>query len=56
MVKTYKDGFSEESLNEGQILKRYHHPNIVKLIGIAAKRQPTMIVLEYLSGTHMLLI
>ena len=35
---------------EGRILKQYDHPNIVKFIGIAAQRQPVMIIMEYVSG------
>lgn len=53
-VKTCKDTLSEEQrkkfLMEGRILKQYDHPNIVKFIGIAAQRQPVMIIMEYVSG------
>lgn len=57
-VKTCKDTLSEEQrkkfLMEGRILKQYDHPNIVKFIGIAAQRQPVMIVMEYVSGGALL--
>jgi len=35
---------------EGRILKQYDHPNIVKFIGIAAQRQPVMIIMEFVTG------
>jgi tyrosine-protein kinase Fer len=51
-VKTCKDTLSEEQkvkfLQEGRILKQYKHPNIVKFIGIAAEKQPVMIVMEFI--------
>lgn len=57
-VKTCKDTLSEEQrkkfLMEGRILKQYDHPNIVKFIGIAAQRQPVMILMEYVSGGALL--
>ncbi|XP_060582980.1 tyrosine-protein kinase Fer-like [Ruditapes philippinarum] len=57
-VKTCKDTLSEEQrkkfLMEGRILKQYDHPNIVKFIGIAAQRQPVMIIMEYVSGGALL--
>lgn len=31
-------------------LRQYDHPNIVKFIGIAAQRQPIMVVMEYIPG------
>ena len=53
-VKTCRDTLSEEQrkkfLMEGRILKQYDHPNIVKFIGIAAQRQPVMIIMEYVAG------
>ena len=33
-------------LKEAEILEQYDHPNIVKLIGIAAEREPVYIVME----------
>ncbi|XP_052785913.1 tyrosine-protein kinase Fer-like isoform X2 [Mya arenaria] len=57
-VKTCKDTLSEEQrkkfLMEGRILKQYDHPNIVQFIGIAAQRQPVMIIMEYVSGGALL--
>lgn len=56
-VKTCRDTLSEDQrkkfLQEGRILKQYDHPNIVKFIGIAAQRQPVMIVMEYVEGKGM---
>lgn len=31
---------------EMRICRRYDHPNLIKFIGVAAKKQPVMIVLE----------
>ncbi|XP_060083276.1 tyrosine-protein kinase Fer-like [Ylistrum balloti] len=57
-VKTCRDTLSEDQrkkfLMEGRILKQYDHPNIVKFIGIAAQRQPVMIVMEYVAGGALL--
>lgn len=57
-VKTCKDTLSEDQrkkfLMEGRILKQYDHPNIVRFIGIAAQRQPVMIVMEYVAGGALL--
>ncbi|XP_062566100.1 tyrosine-protein kinase Fer-like [Saccostrea cucullata] len=57
-VKTCRDTLSEEQrkkfLQEGRILKQYDHPNIVRFIGIAAQRQPVMIVMEYVAGGALL--
>ncbi|KAH3786829.1 hypothetical protein DPMN_164941 [Dreissena polymorpha] len=53
-VKICKDTLSEDQrkkfLMMGRILKQYDHPNIVKFIGIAAQRQPVMIIMEYVTG------
>lgn len=57
-VKTCKETFTQEQtrtlLTEGRILKQYAHPNIVRFIGIAAQRQPVMIVMEYVEGGDLL--
>ncbi|PVD36421.1 hypothetical protein C0Q70_03404 [Pomacea canaliculata] len=57
-VKTCRDTLSEDQrkkfLLEGRILKQYNHPNIVKFIGIAAQRQPVMIVMEFVPGGALL--
>ncbi|XP_052237423.1 tyrosine-protein kinase Fer-like isoform X2 [Dreissena polymorpha] len=57
-VKTCKDTLSEDQrkkfLMEGRILKQYDHPNIVRFIGIAAQRQPVMIIMEYVTGGALL--
>ncbi|XP_076439221.1 tyrosine-protein kinase Fer-like isoform X2 [Babylonia areolata] len=57
-VKKCKESLSEEQrkkfLMEGRILKQYNHPNIVSFIGIAAQRQPVMIVMEFVPGGALL--
>lgn len=59
-VKTCKETFTQEQtrtlLTEGRILKQYAHPNIVRFIGIAAQRQPVMIVMEYVEGKGIALV
>ena len=57
-IKTCRDTLSDDQkkkfLQEGRILKQYDHPNIVQFIGIAAQRQPVMIVMEYVAGGALL--
>ncbi|KAK3094991.1 hypothetical protein FSP39_008824 [Pinctada imbricata] len=57
-VKTCRDTLSDDQrkkfLQEGRILKQYDHENIVRFIGIAAQRQPVMIVMEYVAGGALL--
>ena len=59
-VKTCRDTLSEDQrkkfLQEGRILKQYDHPNIVSFIGIAAQRQPVMIVMEFVPGQFVCLM
>ena len=54
-MKTCREVLGEDVkkkfLKEGQILRQYNHRNIVRFIGIAAQRQPIMIVMEYVPGT-----
>ena len=53
-MKTCRETLSDEQkkkfLQEGNILKQYDHPNIVKLIGIGVSKNPVMIVMEYVPG------
>lgn len=53
-IKTCRETMTESEklkfLQEGQILKQYDHPNIVKFIGIAVHRHPVMIVMEFVPG------
>lgn len=53
-VKTCKENLLDEQkkkfILEGRILRQYDHPNIVKFVGIAAQKNPVMIVMEYVSG------
>ncbi|XP_074661272.1 tyrosine-protein kinase Fer-like [Tubulanus polymorphus] len=57
-VKTCREMLDEEVrkkfLQEGKILQQYDHANIVKFIGIAAQKQPVMIVMEYVPGGSLL--
>jgi serine/threonine protein kinase len=59
-VKTCREALSDEFkkkfLQEGQILMQYNHPNIVRFIGIAAQRQPVMIVMEYVPGETLFIV
>lgn len=56
-MKTCKEELQDEQkrkfIIEGRILRQYDHPNIVKFVGIAAQKNPVMIVMEYVSGTYM---
>jgi len=57
-VKTCREELADEVkmtfLHEGHSLQQYSHPNVVKLIGIAALRHPVMIVMEFIPGTAVL--
>lgn len=57
-VKTCKEELSDEQkrkfIGEGRILRQYDHPNIVQFIGIAAQKNPVMIVMEYVAGGALL--
>ena len=37
-------------VSEARIMRKYTHPNVVQLIGIAAAEQPIMLVLEFCQG------
>lgn len=49
-VKTCND--KKTFFQEVSILKKYDHRNIVKFIGIAAQREPIMMVMEYEAGKY----
>jgi len=55
-VKTCREELADELkltfLQEGHSLQQYCHPNVVKLIGIAALRHPVMIVMEFIPGLY----
>ena len=55
-VKLLKDR-SESSrikfLQEAAIMAQFNHPNICRLIGIVYRSEPTLLVLEYLSGGNL---
>ncbi len=37
-------------MTEARVMRRYEHPNIVRLYGVAAKAEPLMIVMELVAG------
>ena len=41
-------------LQEAEILKQYDHPNIVRLIGVCAEKDPVFIIMEILPGGSFL--
>ncbi|XP_048580997.1 tyrosine-protein kinase Fer isoform X2 [Nematostella vectensis] len=57
-VKSCKEDVSEvvkkKFLAEAEILKQYDHPNIVRLIGVCAEREPVYIVMELMLGGDFL--
>lgn len=40
----------ENFIHNADILKRYKHPNIVRLIGVCAEKDPVYIVIELMTG------
>lgn len=57
-VKSCKQNVSQvvkvKFLAEAEILKQYDHPNIVKLIGVCAEKEPVFIVMEFMPGGDFL--
>ncbi|KAK2854090.1 hypothetical protein Q5P01_006751 [Channa striata] len=57
-VKSCKENLAPEHKNkflmEARILKKYDHPNIVKLIGVCTQKQPIYIVMELVQGGDFL--
>ncbi|XP_078524998.1 tyrosine-protein kinase Fer-like [Lissotriton helveticus] len=57
-VKTCRDCLPPEIKNkflmEARILRQYDHPNIVKLIGVCAWKQPIYIIMELVTGGDFL--
>ena len=45
-----KQEIVDKFLQEADILKHYEHPNIIRLIGVYAEREPVYIVFELMSG------
>ncbi|KHJ92355.1 protein tyrosine kinase [Oesophagostomum dentatum] len=39
-----------EICKEARIMRRYRHPNVVKFFGVAAEREPLMLVMELVDG------
>ncbi|XP_069109767.1 ephrin type-A receptor 3-like [Argopecten irradians] len=59
-VKTLKIGSRVEEkidfLTESEIMKRFSHPNIVKLLGVCTRGEPVLAIMEYhLHGWHHML-
>lgn len=44
----------DKFLKEAEILKQYDHPNIVRLIGVCAEKDPVYIVMELMPGGALL--
>lgn len=44
------DSEKKKFMSEARILRRYDHPNIVRFIGVAAQKNPMMIVMELAPG------
>lgn len=44
----------DKFLQEADILKQYEHPNIVRLIGVCAEKEPVYIVMELMPGGALL--
>ncbi|XP_048360361.1 tyrosine-protein kinase Fer-like [Sphaerodactylus townsendi] len=57
-VKTCREHLAPETkekfLMEARILRQYRHPNIVRILGICAQKQPILIVMELVSGGDFL--
>ncbi|KAK2920248.1 tyrosine-protein kinase Fes/Fps isoform X2 [Channa argus] len=57
-VKSCKENLAPEHKNkflmEARILKKYDHPNIVKLIGVCTQKQPIYIIMELVQGGDFL--
>eukprot|EP00116_Pleurobrachia_bachei_P006778 sb/3467040/ len=55
-VKTCRDpeSFRDKFLEEADILKKFHHPNVVKLLGLCCDELPYYIVMEYMNNGSLL--
>ncbi|XP_039368938.1 tyrosine-protein kinase Fer-like isoform X3 [Mauremys reevesii] len=57
-VKTCREHLAPETkhkfLMEARIVRRYSHPNVVRIIGVCARKQPVFIVMELVSGGDFL--
>ena len=51
-VKTLKEGSSVEEkidfLSEAEMMKRFDHKNIVKLLGVCTRKEPVYTVMEFM--------
>ncbi|CAM5175481.1 unnamed protein product [Eretmochelys imbricata] len=57
-VKTCREHLAPETkhkfLMEARIVRCYNHPNVVRIIGVCARKQPVFIVMELVSGGDFL--
>lgn len=51
---TISDTDRHKFLQEADILKQYEHPNIVRLIGVVAEKDPVYIIMEIMPGGSFL--
>lgn len=51
-VKTLKVGSTMEEkldfLSEAEVMKRFEHKNIVKLLGVCTKNEPVYMIMEFM--------
>jgi len=45
---------AQQFMAEAKILKQYNHPNIVRLLGVCAEKEPVFIVMELMPGGDFL--
>jgi ephrin-B len=52
--KTLKPGSGDKAkadfLMEASIMGQFDHPNVIRLIGVATRIEPTMIITEYMEN------
>jgi tyrosine-protein kinase Src len=55
-IKTMKPGSMSRKafLDEAQIMKQCHHPNLVKLYAVCSKDEPLYIITEYMQNGSLL--
>lgn len=56
-VKTLKGKLGKQERNtfmkEASINRRFNHPNVARLLGVAAQSEPVMVVLEFCAGGQL---
>lgn len=57
-VKTMRDVKSRVArvkfMREARIMRKFHHPNVVRIYGVAIMRSPLMIVMELCPGCFLM--